>query len=384
MPIVNDQVSVNDTRLAPLAQRPRGAIYIDGGQVLPSFGEFSVTNNTYFAADKFRVVMSLDKMPLGYGLPYWASASEIPIEIRAGFLPPDAPPTTSADTDSLFVGNVEDVDINLRTREITCTGRDLTSRFIDSQTTEKYPDNTSSQIAELLAKRHGLDSVVVPTTTRVGTYYELEHARLAREITEWDLLTALAQEEGFDVYVEGRTLYFIPPVPESTTPYLLLYQPPTPELIATGNFIDVNLRRNVNLAKDITIKIKTWNQEQEDGVIVTIRAQNAKKTQHAGGIGQVYSYTFPNLTRDQALKKGQAILRELTLHEKVIDAKLTAQPTSLVNMRSVFRLSGTGSDFDQVYFPDAVTRVMTGGDRAASYRMSVRMKNHSPQSTVIV
>ena len=40
---------------------------------------------------------------------------------------------------------------------------------------------------------------------------------MTNEVSEWTLLTYLAQREGFDVYVEGRTLFFNPPADASAT-----------------------------------------------------------------------------------------------------------------------------------------------------------------------
>jgi hypothetical protein len=44
----------------------------------------------------------------------------------------------------------------------------------------------------------------------VGRYYEIDHARLTNDISQWTLLNYLAQEEGFDLNVTGSTLNFQP------------------------------------------------------------------------------------------------------------------------------------------------------------------------------
>ena len=49
--------------------------------------------------------------------------------------------------------------------------------------------------------------------------------------------------------------------------------------------------------------------------------------------------------------------------------------------RAMVQLVGTGSGWDQMYYPDAVTRHVSFEE---GYRMDLRAKNHSPQSTVVL
>jgi hypothetical protein len=49
--------------------------------------------------------------------------------------------------------------------------------------------------------------------------------------------------------------------------------------------------------------------------------------------------------------------------------------------RATIRLVGTGTDWDQLYYPDTVTRRLSVQD---GYRMDVRAKNHSVQDSVLV
>jgi len=49
--------------------------------------------------------------------------------------------------------------------------------------------------------------------------------------------------------------------------------------------------------------------------------------------------------------------------------------------RGMVQLVGTGTDWDQFYYPDTVTRRISFEE---GYRMELRAKNHSTQSTVVI
>jgi phage protein D len=58
---------------------------------------------------------------------------------------------------------------------------------------------------------------------------------------------------------------------------------------------------------------------------------------------------------------------------------LTIPGDNDLDTTSLIQLSGTGTAFDQVYFPDSITRRLSfdGG-----YEMTIEAKNHAPDSTV--
>jgi hypothetical protein len=94
------------------------------------------------------------------------------------------------------------------------------------------------------------------------------------------------------------------------------------------------------------------------------------------GQPQVYSYTIPGLTKQEALVKAQALLSEISKHEMRLEAHLPAD--NILTAQTLVTVQGTGTPFDQVYFPDSVIRSMDDG----GYRMQLAAKNHSPETTV--
>jgi phage protein D len=306
--------------------------------------EARVTSTNHFAADRFSIRVALDAAPGAEAI--WANADAIAIEVRMSL--------DGFSFVSIVQGTVDVVEIDQLRAAATLEGRDLTALFIESRTQETFANRTASEIARLLAGRHGLTPQVTPTTTPVGRYYQDEHDRItldqfSRATTEWDLLVFLAQQEGFDVFVSGSTLFFQPP--SSTADAVQL----TPDTL-----VELRLERSLIFSRDIEVTVKSWNSRQQSAFTQT--ARSSKPTGgSAGGLaaGPVQRYVFvrPNLTLDQALQLAQRKLAELTRHERVFHATMPGELA--LSPRSLIALSGTGTAFDQTYFVDVVERSLS-------------------------
>jgi phage protein D len=276
----------------------------------------------------------------------------------------------------LILGNTDCVDIDLRRGTVSVEGRDLSGPLIDTKTQQKYQNLTSSQIVSQVAQQFALTPNVTATSTLTGRYYEIDHARLTNDISYWTLLTYLAQEEGFDVFVSGSTLNFQPSAQGGQPGHTIQYTPPTEQSIQQGNFMDLKLHRSQTLAKGAVVKVVSWNSKQRASFTATAKS-SLKGDSPASGAGQLYPYTMPGLTMEQAQNFANARLKEISLHERVVEldipGELTLQPRQLVS------LTGTGTSFDQAYYIDRINRRV---DVDGGFRESIRMKNHSPESTV--
>lgn len=350
-------------------RQPRCTVTVNG-IVLTGVREVEVTNASHFTADTFRVVCASGALPTGYGPDYWALSVGDQIGVSAGFA--GATPTP------LVLGQVDNAEYDPIARTLTLSGRDLSAPLIDSKTAEKFVNLTASQIAQQLAQRHGLDTSIKDTTAKAGTYYEIDNVVLTQEQTEWDLLIYLAGREGFDCWVSGTTLHFQPSPVETSVPYKLVYQGPQTGGV-TSSALDMKLSRSQTLAKDVIVKVQSWHQKQQKSFVVTYKVTQAFKSQRSGGKSQTYSFTVPNLTRDQALALAKAKAEEITRHERVLTARLPGD--NLLSTRSMVQLVGTNTAWDQNYYPDTVTRTLSAAD---GYRMELRAKNHSTQSTVVL
>lgn len=366
----------------PEGRRPRGIVTINGDVV--RFEHFEVDNNNFYLADTFSVAIPISDNRPGYDINYYSSQPALLIEIFAGF-PKNPSYFNQNELKSLIIGQVDTVDVSLDNRTITLAGRDLTAKFIDAKTTEKFQNLTASQIVTLLAKRRGLTPVVTETKTKVGLYYQDQLAKLTSESSEWDLLTFLAQQEGFSLYVKGMEVHFEPkPTPEDN-PYVIYYQ--HPNLLgntAQANVASISLERNLTLAKDIIVKVRGFNAKTKQPFTKIAKATHTKNTVLAGkaqpiGTAQTYTYVKHGYTPEQALQYAQQMLRILSSHEMKLTATLPAD--NILSVRNIIQVRGTESIFDQTYYANSVIRRLSyqGG-----YEMTITAKNHAPDSEILL
>jgi phage protein D len=373
---------VNNPEPVSVGTRPRGAVFANGERLQGVVG-FEVDNNTFYQADTFRLTLCLSKQPANRNWAWWADQREIEIELLAGY-PATPEAFAREDLQSLLIGNVDDIEFDPIADEIVMAGRDLTSRFIDAKTVEKYQNLTASQVAEKLAAAHGLKAVVTETSGTVGTFYQIDHAATQDDRPEWDVLTYLAQVSGFVVYVKGRELHFEPkPDPAKVEPYILRWQPPTADQAApVFNGMRLTFSRNLTVARSIKVSVRSFNQKQKKGFTVTaerkrIKNSTTSKVGRSGLPPQQYSFFFPNMTPDEAQKKANQLLKDISEHEVNLGADVPGD-TSL-NQATVLKVEGTSTVFDQLYFPASVVHSF-GFD--TGYRTLFRAKNSSPESTV--
>lgn len=364
----------------PVGRQPRGAVKING-TVIPGWIDFDIDNNDYFSADTFRLKLAGGALPADMNVAWFSQQQDMYVELFIG-TPADATNYSIADLKSWIYAQADEIEIDPVDNTITLNGRDLTRLFIDTKTTEKWPNLTSSQIATKLAQAHGLIPVVMATTAKAGTMYEIDHVNLTDDRSEWDLLNYLANIEGFVVFVRGQSLYFQPrPDPATAVPYPIVWSPATNNSTMRANFQRVKFRRALTVSRGIQVIIRSWNKKQARGF--TAKYPSSIKTISPGkstvGSGaQIYSKTVPNLDPEAATRYAQNWYQQLIAHEMRLDG-LTMPGDNALDITSIIALSGTGTDFDQTYFPDSINRRMSfeGG-----YEMTICAKNHSPESQI--
>ena len=362
--------------IAAQARQPRGLVTVNGQRV--PWKSWSTDANSFYQANTFQCEMPLSALPAATGADWFASQAQIEVEIYAGF-PNDPDGYTAADLKSLFFGRVDELAVDWTGTALTISGRDLTGALIDTKTSEKYPNQTASQIAELLAGKYGLTAVVTSTSTKVGRYYEIDNVRTQDERTEWDLLTWLAREERFNCYVQGKELHFGPPASTGKS-YGLTYTPPSADGAASANATRITTSHSLMLAKDIVVTVQSWNAKNKKAFTRKAQASRTKNATTAGtGKSstpmQEYSYAIPGLTPDQAQQRAQQILAELSKHEFKLSFEGPADND--LSAGDTIQLSGTGTAFDQTYYPDTIVRSMSMDE---GYRWRVDAKNHSPNA----
>lgn len=334
-----------------VARTPRARVLADGMPV-PGIIGVEVASSNYFVADRFVVTAALAADPAG--LRSLVGQDEILLEISIALDGSEgAVPLVTGEADGITVDPISGI--------LRIEGRDLSARLIEARTHEAFANRTASEIATLLAGRHGLVADVQPTSTPVGRYWQLQHDRLmldqfSRATTEWDLLVMLAQVEGFDLWVDGTALHFRSAQEEGRA-YSIRVQD------VTG----IRLERALSLARDVSVTVKSWNSRHQDAFIQTARKRGRNNRKRSS---RNYTLVVPNLSQDEALKLAQTRLTELSRHERTVVMEM---PGDLEIMpRARIALDGTGTDFDQVYMVDHVDRYLS---MAHGFSQTVRMTN---------
>ena len=326
-----------------------------------------ITTTGHHGCDSFEVKLA-SSADSAQGLAFWAAATNVLIDVQASL---------GAGFTSLIQGYVDSVTLDPLRGVVDLSGRDRSAALIEASTRETFANQTASDIATLLASRHGLAPQVQQTTTPVGRYWQLEHDRvtlnqMSRATTEWDLLVGLAEREGLDLWVSGATLFLQPPATAVSSDAVL-----RPVTTPNGpvNVQSLRLERALTLAGNVTVTVRSWNSRMAQSF-----SQQASTSSVSDGstTGHEYNFVMPNLTPDVAMQIAQQRLDELSRHERTITAEMPGDLTLDAHM--ALGLEGTGTAFDQIYRIDELVRSI---DAKRGFRQIVRACNVSVAGALI-
>lgn len=332
---------------------------------------FEVLNSTHYMADSFVLELPLYQQLNGWTVDKLSSVPSIEVSIAITL--------DNVSFTEIFLGLVDDVHpVELRNDTVVLKGRDYSSLLIDEPDTNKYVDFTSSDIAIQFAKDVGLTPVVAETSTAVGVYFSDSHVSLTSKQSKWDLLTYLANQEQFVVFVKSKELHFQPKVDLAAKPYILKWVYPTDtENFHVSNIIDLRLWRCLTLARNIQVTIRSWNYNEGVQHVATVTRSHKSDTYSDQKV-QKYIYNIPNLSKQGVYDYALCQLETLTQHELGFSASLIGD--AVLNVDVPIKLEGTLSQFDAVFYVYSITRKMSFG---GSFLMDVEAKNHPTDSQVI-
>ena len=261
---------------------------------------------------------------------------------------PDARIAVELDGATTLLGRADSAVTDLAAGTTELDGRDLSALLVEARTAELFPNRTAGEVARSVAARHGLQAEVTGEGSLAGRLYGREHGRLllpalGRARSDWDLLHALAEAEGFALHVEGDTLHFGPPADEE------------PVALDAKDCASVRLNRQLALSRGIGVTVQSWGTEA--AAVVTARA----------GRGTRQVLVRPNLQPAQAQALADRTLADLMRHERTVDLALPGEAG--VTARRRVALSGAGG-WDGTY---AVLSLHRSLDVRAGYVERVRL-----------
>lgn len=398
-------VTVASSNSKSAVRHPRAIIKVGdatSGQSATGWINWTVTNNSFFEADTFRVSFAITAFQIPSGtqgtttnfdtgttsdgsvedaLSWLFAQTELFAEVLSVVNPTNPDNPDPSEMQSLIYGRVDDIEFDPFQRTLNLTGRDLTAVFIDSKVSDQYVNKTSSQIAQILAAKHpGMTAVVTPTKTRAGTYYEKDQVLIQASRSEWDLLCYLARKEAYVVYVSGRTLYFQPDPTDTDNPYSIVWQPPNDTVgYPTANVQELTFQRSLTVAKGITVTARSANRTTGKPTVQSYPS-NPKAIQagKASPFGNTVAYSFtmgPDHTPTEVQAFAKAKYDAIVQHEMKMTARLPAD--QLMSIARALQVSGTDTPFDQLYYPRIITREMSLDE---GYEMTVEAQNVNPDT----
>ncbi len=361
-------MDLNNPIITSVARSVGGRCLLNGVEV--PFVSFDVESNAFKSASTFNLTLATSALPAAMGLQnYWSSQTTIKVELSVKL-------ATAAGTDdkTLIIGNIDSWEYNPAHFEIIASGRDFTGLFIDARSAgESFKNYTSSQIASLLAQRHGLTPIVTATSGRFGEFYQIDSAHLTGEQTEWDLLNQLAAIEGYTTYVQGSNLFFqpIPDVAKADN-YVIRWQPPGSLAYSQCNVSDdLQFTRALTISKGVKVEVKSWNSKRKNQQFVATYPKTT--TTGSDDQPQLYSIVRNGLSPEAADALALSIYNSITQHEMKFIGSTAGD--NLLTPQTLIRIEGTQSPFDQTYYCDSVRRTLSWD---SGYSMSISGKNHSP------
>ena len=361
-------------------RRPRALIRVNGGTV-PGWIGWAIEHNSFFAADTFEVSFAASALPTQNNAAWFAQQRELSVEILAGF-PADPTAPQEAELDSLLIGRADDLHYDPVQGVLSLSGRDLTGLFIDARAEGQWLNTKASAIVTGLCASHGLTPLVTQTSGYAGTFdAEGQCMTLRGSGSEWDLICDLAKQVGFVAYLNGQALYFGPDTHDSDNPYAVQWTPPdaeqgSPESNAAG----IEFSRELTVSPGVSVTARAaniWQGRSFESTVEVTPSVDGTETPGVAGIRDPVTYRFnqPAGTSPAQLQQyAQQQYAAIVSHEMKLSLRLPGDNS--LSIRTPFKLAGTGTAFDQVYFPRSIHRSMSIDE---GYVVTVDAQNYSPE-----
>ena len=290
------------------------------------------------AADTFSAKLSITRTTqYGMDVAAWADYQPSDVEIYMSVMP------DQSDLTSMITGQIDKPKIDWATYMVDVSGRDKSASMIETRRSQKFPNQKSSDIVSTIAQDNGLTAQVTGTSDYAGKQYnegDVNHMTLHR--TDFEIVSDLADREGFRRYVSGTSLIF---EPKSQSPNLFQGQWCPPAVQAAYGYATIRsleTSRNMTAAKPTTVNVKSWHPKDKKLYVGQGQAQD--------GAGNPISidHHHNGKTQDEANTLAQSRAMDAIRHDCSCTVE-TAVDVTVEPKTTQFELSGTGTIFDQTY-----------------------------------
>lgn len=344
------------------ARQPRCLVIAGNGVQLAPI-ECNVHVSIHQNADTFYATLPLDNVG-GLDEIFWANATPISIEIRG------TNDKATGGYRQLLIGNVDETQINFNDRTVAIKGRDYTARLLDYKVAQQWRNRNVDDVIKEVAGAVGLDVQFVGDEVRAGTQYDQDFTHVADLTSGWNVIVDLARKVGCIAFVKSTTVYVQPidAMPLGTVPFR--YARPTPLQRAQSTAPMISAMRNLNLAKDASVTIKSYQHKQGKRVVSTFDSKGKQTSATSDRL--VFEHRAANLTKGQQDKIAKAHLKATISHERVVNITNAPGDVNAVAGLMGMTLTGTGTAFDQTYI---LSEVVHRFSREGGYGMDLTAHN---------
>jgi phage protein D len=250
-----------------------------------------------------------------------------------------------SDEREMITGKVDLPNIAWGTMHFAIKGRDKSASLVESKRNEKFQNQKPKEIAEKIAKAHGLTLKFTGSDSGfAGKTYGQDFAHLALNTTDWEVLASLSASIGCRFYVDGKTLY-MEPKDTGKDSFDLIWVPPDEYGPAFANIVNLTTRRDMSAARPIEVDVRSWHHHSK---------KLFKSKARIDGKGEPLPYRdhHNGKTQDQVEKLAKSRARDIARHE--LSITWVGPATLDADVRKVCNLSGTGTIYDQGYATEQV------------------------------
>jgi len=337
-----------------LTRQPRVRLVLDGVPV-DGCRSAEIISRRGAQAASFRILASASSVAKTLGRS-WVDKDKLDVAIDFGFLPTGISAAVMPWV-RMITGNVDRISFDQPRGLVSLDGRDHAARLIDLPIQDSYLNRTSSELAALLASSCELSGDIDTTHGLIGQYYQIQHTKSAlsgfsKHGNGWDLLSELADLEGFDLWVDGTTLHFKQADTTNTKIYdLTSEQPTTNRASPVFTISDLSMERTLGLAGSMQVTVSSWNSRQRQKIIASYPPDTSTAT------SKQFLILRPNLLPDEAEVLAKNTYNRLRAHQYVVNGTMAGELVLTTQHR--LRLAGTGTGWDRIYTIDRIEREMS-------------------------
>jgi prophage tail gpP-like protein len=308
-------------------------ILLNGVDVAGAVLDYEVDTEGASTPSRFSVRLARGALPAARSFAWMAGRSDMQVEIRR-----------AAGRSALILGDVDRLGLAPFEDEVTLAGRDLTGRLADAPARSAHKNRTAADIIREIAEGHGLSCAIEGGEALAGLVYQVDHAKLSLERSEWDLISGLARANGLRAQVAGRALTLTPLARPASVAEILVCARPTP-----GGLTPLGLRldRDQRLSGEVTFEVESFHARTGRANRWTAKASGSSETPPLSA--RRLAARAVGLDGQQTRARAEQLLTEVMGNEIRLSARFDF--SAVVDPQARIRLAGFGAPFDRAYQP---------------------------------